>query len=72
MAGLLLTGCYWKQVLRHSVTEDEEGVVWGKGMKLLGLEPEFLGLGVGLLGSRRTTFLGDRRWVTGDRLLEYG
>lgn len=45
MAGLLLTGCYWKQVLRHSVTEDEEGVVWGKGMNLLGLEPEFLGLG---------------------------
>ena len=45
MAGLLLTGCFCKQVLRHSVAEDEEGVVWGTGMKLLGLGPEFLGLG---------------------------
>lgn len=46
VAGLLLTGCYWKQALRHSAAEDEEGVVSGEGMgPALGLGPEFLGLG---------------------------
>lgn len=29
VAGLLLTGCYWKQALRHSAAEDEEG--WFEG-----------------------------------------
>ena len=52
-------------MLGHSVTESEEGVVRGLG-------PEFVGTGVGLLGNRGTTLLGDRGWVIRGRLLDHG
>lgn len=49
----------------HSVTESEEGVVQELG-------PKFVGTGVGLLGNRGATSLGDRGWVIRDRLLDHG
>lgn len=60
-------GCYWKEELGHSVDEGEEAVVWGQSRKLLG--PGLLVSGV---GSKGTSFLGDRGWVIGDRLLAHG
>lgn len=39
---------------------------------IIGVGPELLGTGVGLLGGKGITLLRDRDWVIRDKLLEHG